>query len=207
MTDGSPGIGAGSLKQAIQNLSNPKPDDPTFPLPFEFPNTFHMMLLSSQQELQQWDSLTMFQKLLDANKQRGQIHTIEGALTVKSVQLQFMKLAEEHYAAFHAKLSCGNLSSEVQMFPPPQAVNIVQDFDVIAQRLSSELSICGFMDCADASSPPVISRHLVLPLPSKGKMQHSFTEYLTTSPESVFIFTCYLFMQKRVQLFQVTEHK
>ncbi|XP_033634370.1 integrator complex subunit 14-like [Asterias rubens] len=169
VTDGSPGVGPGSLKHAIQILSNPKADDSTFPVPFEFPNSFHTVLISSQLELQQWGSLSMYQKLLDANQHKGHIHTIEGAVTVKSAQVMFTKMAEELYSAFHAKLSCGNLSSEVQVFPPPQPVNMARDFEMVAQRLSTELSICGFIDCADASSPPVISRHLVLPLPVKDK--------------------------------------
>ncbi|XP_038072885.1 integrator complex subunit 14-like isoform X2 [Patiria miniata] len=169
VTDGSPGIGPGSLKQVAQMLSDPKPDDPPFPLPFEFSNNLHMVLLSTPAELQQWNSQALCQRLLDANRQNGKVHSVEGALTVKSAQQMFTALAEEHYSAFHAKLVCGHLSSDVQLFPPPQKLNIMRDFEVVSQTVSSELSICGFLDCSDVCSPPVISRHLMLPLPNKEK--------------------------------------
>ncbi|XP_022108011.1 integrator complex subunit 14-like [Acanthaster planci] len=169
VTDGSPGVGPGSLKQVAQMLSNPKPDDPPFHLPFEFPNSLEVVLLASPAELQQWDSRALYQKLLDANRQKGKIHVVEGALTPKSAQLMFSRLAEEHYSAFRARLQCGHLSSEVQLFPPPRTVSMARDFEMVTQTVSSELNICGFLDCADVSSPPVMSRHLVLPLATKEK--------------------------------------
>lgn len=43
----------------------------------------------------------------------------------------------------------------------------IREFDEVHQEVDSSLEILGFIDIADIASPQALSRHLVLPLPSK----------------------------------------
>lgn len=100
------------------------------------------------------------------------------------------KLIDRAYSPFHAVLHCGNLSSDVQVFPRPEPVvvdeevepmpltvntgtllasNFIVEFGLKETNIHSvihvsDLEIVGFIEIADISSPPVISRHLVLPI-------------------------------------------
>lgn len=40
--------------------------------------------------------------------------------------------------------------------------------EVVKCKISKEIVICGFVDLVDVASPPAVSRHLVLPVPSSG---------------------------------------
>uniref|UniRef100_A0A669DTA5 Integrator complex subunit 14 n=1 Tax=Oreochromis niloticus TaxID=8128 RepID=A0A669DTA5_ORENI len=94
----------------------------------------------------------------------GQIFTMEGPLCMKSVQTMFGKLIDLVYSPFHAVLHCGNLSSDVQVFPRPEPVVMDEEVEPMPRTVSTDLEIVGFIEIADIASPPVISRHLVLPI-------------------------------------------
>lgn len=98
------------------------------------------------------------------------------------------RLIDHAYSPFHAVLHCGNLSSDVQVFPRPEPVVVDEEVEPMPRAVStgleptvtfigigsilkifkliyiSDLEIVGFIEIADISSPPVISRHLVLPI-------------------------------------------
>ena len=105
------------------------------------------------------------------------------------------RLIDQAYSPFHAVLHCGNLSSDVQVFPRPEPVVVDDEVDpmprvvntgsqAIGSRciycrftstlqasqqiypicLIADLEIVGFIEIGDISSPPVTSRHLVLPI-------------------------------------------
>lgn len=105
----------------------------------------------------------------------------------------FRKLIDHAYSPFHAVLHCGNLSSDVQVFPRPEPVVVDEEVEPIPRAVSAgtqqalnvlihstivqffkikscsvllllDLEIVGFIEISDISSPPVISRHLVLPI-------------------------------------------
>lgn len=157
VTDGNPGNGPGSLPHLIQAESTP-----LIPLPFE--HSLHVVIISTPTELQ--DSLHYYQKLITLDGS-GTLHTLEGQPSQKSVQNLFLKLAEKCHAPFQVTLSCGNLNSIVQMFPPPH-------FEAAKHQLNREamwdgFKICGFLNTVDVSSPPTMSRHLVLPISVSGK--------------------------------------
>lgn len=152
VTDGNPGNGPGSLPHLIQAESTP-----LIPLPFE--HSLHVVIISTPTELQ--DSLHFYQKLITLDGS-GTLHTLEGQPSLKTVQNLFLKLAEKCHAPFQVTLSCGNLNSIVQMFPPPH-------FEAAKHQLNREamwddFKICGFLNTVDVSSPPTMSRHLVLPI-------------------------------------------
>ncbi|KAL0968884.1 hypothetical protein UPYG_G00273150 [Umbra pygmaea] len=163
VTDGSLGIGAGSLRHSLQTLK-PRPEDKKFPLPFPFPAKLFVMCIATMEELQVTDSMDNLEKLLQLNGGDGQIFTMEGQLCLKSVQSMFGRLIDAAYTPFHAVLHCGNLASDVQVFPRPEPVFLDEEVDPLPRHVLTDLEIVGFIEIGDISSPPVTSRHLVLPI-------------------------------------------
>lgn len=163
VTDGCLGIGKGSLLNSLSSLSQ-RGESNRFPLPFPFPSKLYVMCMANLEELQNSDSLDCLERLIDLNNGEGQIFTIDGPLCLKNVQSMFGKLIDVAYTPFHAVLKCGNLSSDVQVFPRPEPVIIDEEIDPMPKSINTELEIVGFIDIADISSPPVLSRHLVLPI-------------------------------------------
>ncbi|XP_013403665.1 integrator complex subunit 14 [Lingula anatina] len=162
VTDGSTGIGSGSLKHSLQTLHDRTADD-TFPLPFQFPCKLHVVPIVNQSEANLQTTLNMYQKLIDLNNQGGQLFLPEGALSLKSVQTCFTKMAEQCFTPLYAVLQCGHLQCNVQVYPLPQPYHRQQDFKNVHKTVNEVISICGFLDSTDVASPPFISRHLVLP--------------------------------------------
>ncbi|KAG8429531.1 hypothetical protein GDO86_019914 [Hymenochirus boettgeri] len=136
VTDGCLGIGRGSLQHSLSTL-NQRNDSNRFPLPFPFVSKLYIMCMANLEELQSSDSLDCLERLIDLNNGEGQIFTIDGPLCLKNVQSMFGELIDVAYTPFHAVLSGENLSSDV-----------------------SDLEVVGFIDIADISSPPVLSRPL-----------------------------------------------
>ncbi|XP_039629476.1 integrator complex subunit 14 [Polypterus senegalus] len=163
VTDGALGIGRGSLRHSLATLRQ-RGEDKKFPLPFPFPSKLYIMCIASQEELQSTDALDLLEQLITLNGNEGQIFTVEGPLCLKNVQSMFGKLIDQAYSPFHAVLRCGHLASDVQVFPRPEPVVTDEEVDTIQKNVSSELDIVGFVEIADISSPPVLSRHLVLPI-------------------------------------------
>ncbi|KAE8618451.1 hypothetical protein XENTR_v10009387 [Xenopus tropicalis] len=163
VTDGCLGIGKGSLQHSLATL-NQRNDSNRFPLPFSFPSKLYIMCMANLEELQGSDSLEYLERLIDLNNGEGQIFTIDGPLCLKNVQSMFGKLIDVAYTPFHAVLKCGNLSSDVQVFPRPEPVITDEEIDPLPKTINTDLEVVGFIDIADISSPPVLSRHLVLPI-------------------------------------------
>ncbi|KAG5273526.1 hypothetical protein AALO_G00152350 [Alosa alosa] len=163
VTDGSLGIGRGSLRHSLQTLKQRR-DDKKFPLPFPFPSKLFIMCIANAEELQETDAMDNLEQLISLNEGDGQIFTMEGPLCLKSVQSMFGKLIDQAYSPFHAVLHCGNLSSDVQVFPRPEPMILDEEVDPIPKAVQTDLEIVGFIEIGDIASPPVISRHLVLPI-------------------------------------------
>ncbi|XP_016320917.1 von Willebrand factor A domain-containing protein 9 [Sinocyclocheilus anshuiensis] len=163
VTDGALGIGRGSLRHSLQTVKQ-RMEDKKFPLPFPFPSKLYVMCIANAEELQATDSMDNLEQLIHLNGGEGQIYTMEGPLCLKSVQSMFSKLIDQAYSPFHAVLRCGNLTSDVQVFPRPEPVTIDEEVDPIPKTVQTDLEIVGFIEIGDISSPPVLSRHLVLPM-------------------------------------------
>uniref|UniRef100_A0A8C5BTN0 Integrator complex subunit 14 n=1 Tax=Gadus morhua TaxID=8049 RepID=A0A8C5BTN0_GADMO len=115
-------------------------------------------------QLQTTDAMDNLEELLRLSGGDGQIFTMEGQLCLKSVQAMFGRLIDQAYSPFHAVLHCGNLSSDVQVFPRPEPVVVDDEVDPMPRVVNTDLEIVGFIEVGDISSPPVTSRHLVLPI-------------------------------------------
>ena len=69
VTDGSSGIGQGSLKHSLQTYSQHMGADAKFPLPLPFPAKLHILCVSSPGDADLKASLPLYQKLIDINAQ------------------------------------------------------------------------------------------------------------------------------------------
>ncbi|XP_061917102.1 integrator complex subunit 14 [Entelurus aequoreus] len=163
VTDGSLGIGKGSLRHSLQTLKHPA-EDKKFPLPFPFPAKIFIMCVANTEELNMTGALDKWEELLCLGGGDGEVFTVEGALCMQGVQAMFGRLIDRAYSPFHAVLHCGNLSSDVQVFPRPEPVVVDEEVEPLPRTVNTDLEIMGFIEIADISSPPVISRHLVLPI-------------------------------------------
>uniref|UniRef100_A0A8C5EPY0 Integrator complex subunit 14 n=1 Tax=Gouania willdenowi TaxID=441366 RepID=A0A8C5EPY0_GOUWI len=141
VTDGSLGIGKGSLRHSLQTLKH-RGDDKKFPLPFPFPTKMFIMCVANAEELQTTDAMDNLEELLFLSGGDGQILTVDGPLCMKSVQAMF-GLIDVAYSPFHAVLHCGNLSSDVQVFPRPEAVVVDDEVDPIPRTVNTDVDDVG----------------------------------------------------------------
>ncbi|KAF7699057.1 integrator complex subunit 14 [Silurus meridionalis] len=163
VTDGALGIGRGSLRHSLATLKQ-RGEDKKFPLPFPFPSKLYIVCIATAEELQATDAMDNLEQLLALSGGEGQIFTMDAPLCLKSVQALFGKLIDQAYMPFHAVLRCGNLASDVQVFPRPEHVLLDEELEPIPKTVHTELEIVGFIEIGDIASPPVLSRHLVLPI-------------------------------------------
>lgn len=167
ITDGSIGVGPTSLKHILNTAA-----EGSLGLPYPFQSKIHVMVLGNASDPVIGQNLPVFQKLIDLNGGGGQIFLPEGLLNLKTTQQMFLKLSETCYKSFRAVLRCGKLMSHVSLSPPPDSHVQVRDFETLRVELINDISICGFLDINDVSSPPSLSRHLVLPiLPPKEELK------------------------------------
>uniref|UniRef100_A0A673YKZ3 Integrator complex subunit 14 n=1 Tax=Salmo trutta TaxID=8032 RepID=A0A673YKZ3_SALTR len=142
VTDGSLGIGKGSLRNSLQTLKG-RPEDKKFPLPFPFPAKLFVMCIANAEELQMTDTMHNLVQLLQLNGGDGQIFTMEGQLCLKSVQSMFGRLIDAAYSPFPAVLRCGNLASDVQVFPRPEPVFLDEEIDPMPRHILTEVDDVG----------------------------------------------------------------
>lgn len=170
VTDGSIGSGYGSLTDLLDGTGERMTDGPC-PLPFPFPSKLHVVCISSPSEMA--SSLMRFQQLCDMNGGGGSLYVPDAPLSVQSVENCFTRLAQTHYMAYEGVLSCGHLQSNINLSPPPDFSiswnNILGQYRKQKEhsrpcRFPNEIKIYGFLDVLDASSPPCMSRHLVIPV-------------------------------------------
>lgn len=166
ITDGCIGFGEGSLKHTLRRFAerNHLNIDEKFCLPFQFPCKLHVLILSDQTEKLLSKSEELYKELISINGQGGDVFFPDSPFSVRTVQHMFIVLCEKYFAPFVGFLKCGNLTCSVQVFPQLESYDKLHEFERVNRTPSKEISICGFLDIADAASPPFISRHLVLPI-------------------------------------------
>lgn len=69
MTDGSVGIGPGSLKHSLQTYQHRDSVDAKFPLPFPFPCKLHILCVANPGDADLKSALPLYQQLVDINNQ------------------------------------------------------------------------------------------------------------------------------------------
>jgi len=166
VTDGSLGHGPHSL----QNLISVGPVELKLPLPF--PCAVSVVCLADKTLNKEIKKVkTAYENLftkLGVPTEMGSFHQIDGVLNHKSTEQVFKEVSDLHYKQWCGKLELGvDMVTRVQLCPPPKNFSKVRDFEVVKRELTEVLVVKGFLALSEISSPPVYSRHLMLPtLPS-----------------------------------------
>ena len=106
------------------------------------------------------------------------------ALSVSTVEKAFRSLIAEQYCEYRGTLRDeGNLSrikvgdicqslayrmgaemsTPITLSPPPAPYKETRDFEVVEATISNTIDVLGFLTIAEVASPPLLSRHLILP--------------------------------------------
>jgi len=137
-------------------------------LPFGFPGSFHVVVIDHAHRVNR--VRPQFTAMLDKSGVRGEIVTIP-ELNRISAEAAFQNLAEKLYKPFVGTLTFGQeMSASVGLSPPPAPYHDVRDFETVDVSVSDKLHIKGILSLAEVASPPVISRHLVLPVDSDSEI-------------------------------------
>ncbi len=202
VTDGNAAINAYLMNKTNNNVDESYDEDlqtSEWPLPFPFPSKLHIVCLTTLNDSSFQTSLPFFRKLIELNCSEevsepicvnqmysgGQIWVPEGShLSLKSVQQMFLKLAETNYKPFKGRLHCGMLSSPIALCPSPENFIQINDFETIRAQISNDITICGFMEISEVSSPPVHSRHLVLPLQESKEEVKKYASVMISNPSN-----------------------
>lgn len=177
VTDGSPGVGPGSLKNLLQAWKKSAEGDSqtVCPLPFQFRGKLNIVCLANPTDPELKKSLPLYQQLIEMNNGAGEVFVPDGPLTLASVSEMFTKITQKYYSSYKGLLTCGRLKCHITLFPSPEPYNKVSDFENVRSTVSDVLEICGFMDVQDIASPPTVSRHLVLPVAGKQRQINTAT--------------------------------
>lgn len=170
VTDGSTGVGPGSLQNMIDlwNQSNGGDSSVKCPLPFAFKGKLIIACIANPSSAELKKSIPLYEQLIELNGD-GELFIPDGPLSMNSVQDMFMKIAEKYYTPYTGLLTCGHLKCNITLYPSPEPYKSEDEFTSTNKQVSDKLEICGFMDLQDIASPPTVSRHLVLPVANKQK--------------------------------------
>lgn len=165
VSDGSLGYGPYSL----DHLASIGPSD--MRVPFPFPCSISVICLADKtfnSDLKRTKAAyeTLFTRL-GVETGQGSFHMVEGSLNRRSAEAVFREVAGIHCTKWVGRLELGpDMATQVQLCPPPKNFTKQKDFVVARSELSESLLVRGFMALSDISSPPVFSRHLILPVNS-----------------------------------------
>ena len=161
VTDGGQGQGNKSFKSYMENKGLLERE---ILLPFSFNGTMNILLVNHLDEIS--DSITLYEKLIERTGLKGQVlvPTEFGSLNRASVEKCVQSLLDTHYKPFVGKMTMGDeLASQITLCPPPSKYKQTKEFQTIEAQIDDQLDIKGFLTMADVASPPVVSRHLILP--------------------------------------------
>jgi len=162
VTDGGVGHGAHSLAALSSGAST------DLPLPLPFPCTLSVACLADRASCpdlrQTRAAYEVLNQRLGVDTDRGSFHQVEGPLSRRSAEAMFREVAALHCTKWVGRLELGpEMAATVQLCPPPRSFAKTKDFTVTRREVGDSLLVRGFLAVQDIASPPVHSRHLVLP--------------------------------------------
>ncbi len=162
VTDGGVGQGKRCLGSLLENKYLLERE---IQFPFAFAGSFNVVLVNHESEAQ--DVQVLYEKLIAKSGLKGQVFVPSPSLTRCSVEKCFQSIIDHHFKPFIGKLTLGDeLSSTITLCPPPTKFKKSKEFDTIEADIEDTLDVKGFLTLADVASPPVVSRHLILPFTS-----------------------------------------
>lgn len=160
VTDG--GLGMGQL--SLSHLLSEEGVELGPPFPWTFPGRWSVILLAPTESHAFKTAQPIYRRFMEQSGLGGDVVGLERELTAESVEKVFADLAQTHYQHYVGTLHFGDkLSSPITLCPPPSKYKKIQDFEYVEAVISDDLDIKGFLTLADVASPPVVSRHLILP--------------------------------------------
>lgn len=110
------------------------------------------------------ESKGLWEQILSKSGLETSILHPEGAISATSVKEMFRKVVDSQYQQYVGSLNFGDeMTAKITLCPPPCPYRAVNDFEIVEATISDGLDVKGFLTTADVASPPVVSRHLILP--------------------------------------------
>nr|XP_004226337.1 integrator complex subunit 14 [Ciona intestinalis] len=137
---------------------------------FEFPCNLHFLCIETLQNLKLSGSYYLLHEILKINEDLGSVVPLLETKTPEMglpgmVATSIDKFLNNTLKTFETTLSCGNLSSRISIFPSPKAQkSINSSLEAEIFTVKDKISIVGFLNISDIRNPPVLSRHLLLPI-------------------------------------------
>ena len=161
VTDGGIGYGKKSLNHYLENKHLLDRE-----IQFSFPGTLNIVLVNHMEDIS--SEVSSFEKLIEISGLPGQVlvpSLSQGSqLTRNCVEKCVQTVIDTHFKPYIGKLTMGDeLNVQITLCPPPTKFKKVKEFDKIQAEIEDILDIKGFLTLADVASPPVVSRHLILP--------------------------------------------
>lgn len=158
---------------------------------FSFPCKLHAINLCTRNDPHMFDEAFAYYRrlILETTSEQTrpnlneQIHFLD-SYSLQSVSALFRQLATKHYTPCISSLHCGSLASPITIFP--QLKPYTESEIVLAKpSIADGLVVCGFLELSEIASPPVHSRHIVLPnVMNREQHLQSFHSLLTSNPSS-----------------------
>lgn len=203
ITDGNPGISAITQIVKASQLNKDRlvlhdeekmnlDEDNGF-MQFSFPCKLHVINLCTRTDHHMFDeAFDYYKRLIQETTSQNmtpiideQIHFLDN-YSLLSVSNLFKNLASKHYQPFNTNLHCGSLISPITVYPPLKSYSeLDQDEIMVAKPSTNGISIYGFIELSEVASPPVHSRHIILPkIMNRDQHLQSFHSILTNNTSS-----------------------
>lgn len=162
---------------------------------FSFPCKLHVINLCTRTDHHMFDEALAYYKrlILETTSQNmprtvvdEQIHFLDN-YSLQSVSNLFKNLASKHYEPCIGSLHCGSLMSPITIFPPlkcySEFAESTDDMMIAKPSTANSLTIYGFLELSEIASPPIHSRHIILPnVMNREQHFHYFHSILTNNP-------------------------
>jgi len=143
------------------------------------PSSVHVCILNKNAEKIK-DAISPDLAKTDAASSETKIHCVT-EMTRSGVEESFQALATSVFKPFVGTLTFGSeMKSKVSLCPPPQPYKEVRSFETVEVSATDLIEVKGILSMSDVKSPPVVSRHLVVPEPSQ---QSDSTDSMTPAQE------------------------
>lgn len=186
VTDGNSVVSSSYLNKGCMNIPNlGESESNNWPLPLPFRNKIHIICINTLSNHMLQKSLPFYKEIIARNshsKVEVSVNTpCEGGqifvptvplLSYSAIEDLTSKLCSEYFKPLTGKITCGNLTCCAYLYPGLSPNSICRDSSNL------EVEICGFLKSNEVASPPVNSRHLVVPMAESLEQLKKFMTFL-----------------------------
>lgn len=182
VTDGNSTVQSSFLDKHLVIEENKELSSELWPIPFEFKNRIHIICITTVDDVAFQRSLTFYKTIISRNSsdspevkvntpyKGGQIYVpTVPLLSYQDIEGIFTQISRNYFKPCLARITCGELSSNVSLFPTLECAGDKRDN-------AWPIEICGFFDFDELATPPSVSKHIVLPMKeSKEQLKRMLT--------------------------------